>query len=407
MRIAFASADFGISVFGGKGASIHIQEMVRAFSAAGHEVEVFAPRPGTAPQSFPGKVHSVPVTLPQPTADDLRRAEFEERIFKERRNLAIAGNLAALLKRRHASAPFDFIYERLSLWSTAGVRSARELGIPSIIEMNAPLLEEQQQYRKLCLKEEAAAIEAEIMGHADAIFTVSDAVRQYALRQGANPGHVIVLPNGVDLDRYTPVGEVADIPGFDDLPVIGFSGSLKPWHGLEDLLEAFRLVRERGTECRLLIAGDGPHRALIEGFASGARLKGCIHVAGWIDHKDMPALIRRMDIATAPYPQMEQFYFSPLKLFEYMACGSAVVASDIGQIPSVIQHGENGILSRPGSVAALAGHLEKLIRSPQLRDKLGHAAAASMRGRSWFDSGLKVVETARQLLNNKKAALAS
>lgn len=407
MRIAFASADFGISVFGGKGASIHIQEMVRAFSAAGHEVEVFAPRPGAAPQSFPGKVHGIPVTLPQFTADDLLRAETDDRVFKERRNLAIAENLAAAVKRRHAAAPFDFVYERLSLWSTAGVNCADELGIPCIVEMNAPLLEEQQQYRKLCLKTEAEAIEAAVMRKADAIFAVSDGVRDYALGKGASADSLIVLPNGVDPDCYTPTGSVAQFPGDTALPVIGFSGSLKPWHGLEDLLEAFRLVHNRGIGCRLLIAGDGPHRTMVEGFAAGARLKDRIHVTGWIEHHNMPAFIRRMDIATAPYPELEQFYFSPLKLFEYMACGRAVVASRIGQIPDVIRDGDNGVLSEPGDVAALADNLEKLLRKPQLRMQLGRAAHVSMQGRSWFDSGLKIVSAVRQLQNKKKVNLAS
>ncbi len=82
----------------------------------------------------------------------------------------------------------------------------------------------------------------------------------------------------------------------------------------------------------MLIVGDGPMRGWIEGFLTGTRLAERAVLTGWVPHDVLPGLVARMDIATAPYPQLNDFYFSPLKLFEYMSAGRAIVASRIGQI---------------------------------------------------------------------------
>ena len=249
----------------------------------------------------------------------LALAAQSDRIFKERRNLATSKALEDELVRLHAAKPFDFIYERYSLWSDAGARAARRLGIPLVLEVNSPLLLEQLAYRRLVLRDEAERVERDVFRGADLIFAVSEEVRAYAVSKGAAPETTHVQHNGVDLEKFCPHGLKAELPFDDDTPVIGFSGSLKPWHGLEDLLDAFRILRRRAIPCRLLIVGDGPMKSWIEGFAKGGHMSHLVHVTGWLEHARIPEFIRRMDIAAAPYPAIENFYFSPLKLFEYMA----------------------------------------------------------------------------------------
>jgi glycosyltransferase involved in cell wall biosynthesis len=91
-----------------------------------------------------------------------------------------------------------------------------------------------------------------------------------------------------------------------------------------------------------------------------------------------------MSIAVAPYPAQEQFYFSPLKVLEYMASGRAVVCSRIGQLETLIRDGETGILVEPGDPAALAGALHRLGSQADLRASLGRQAAAeAARLHSW------------------------
>lgn len=406
MRVAYASADFGIPVFGGKGASVHIQEMVNAFVDLGNHVSIVAPHPGQVPDGFRATVRRVRTMAQEISEKDLFLAEQSDRIFKERRNIATGNAVEAELLRLHAEKPFDFIYERYSLWSAAGVRAARKLGIPLILEVNAPLLLEQKKYRKLVLAHEAEQIEHEVFTGADLIFAVSSEVRDYALSKGANPETTLEQANGVDLAKFNPFGPVADIALDKTVPVVGFSGSLKPWHGLEDLIEAFGLLQDRSMPCQLLIVGDGPMQSWIDGYAKGSNLSHLIHLTGWMPHDRIPEFIRRMDIAVAPYPNIDEFYFSPLKLFEYMACGRPVVASSIGQITEVIEHGRNGILHEPGNPTALAACLEALLTDEHGRQQLATAAVNAMAGRSWADCAARVKEEVLNLRSSKLKGVA-
>jgi glycosyltransferase involved in cell wall biosynthesis len=407
LRIAYASADFGIPVFGDKGASVHIQEMVNALVDLGHHVTIVAPNAGQVPDDFRAAVHRVRTMVQEPAERDLFLAEQSDRVFKERRNIAIGNAAEVELLRLHAEKPFDFIYERYSLWSAAGVRAARKLGIPLLLEVNAPLVLEQKKYRQLVLAQEAEQIEREVFAGADLVFAVSAEVRDYALSKGANLETTLAQANGVDLAKFNPNGLIADIALDKKVPVIGFSGSLKPWHGLEDLVEAFRHLKYRKIPCQLLIIGSGPMQSWIDGYAKGANLAHLIHFTGWMPHHRIPEFIRCIDIAVAPYPNIADFYFSPLKLFEYMACGRAVVASRIGQIAEVVEHGKNGILYEPGNPAALAACLEALLIDERSRQLLATAAVNAMAGRSWADCATRVVEEVVRLRSNKLKKVAS
>jgi glycosyltransferase involved in cell wall biosynthesis len=320
-------------------------------------------------------------------------AEQSDRIFKERRNLAIGNGVETEILHWHKKQHFDFIYERYSLWSAAGARAARKVGIPLILEVNAPLLLEQQKYRKLVLAEEAAAIEAEAFREADLILAVSAEVKEYVVSKGGNPKTTLVQENGVDLNTFRVAGEVAECSFEKHNPIIGFSGSLKPWHGIDDMVEAHAILRSDGVECNLLFAGDGPMRSWID----GANIEHLIHVTGWVAHDEMPKYIRRMDIALAPYPKIQDFYFSPLKLFEYMACERPVIASDIGQIRQVISHGKSGLLSEPGNPKALASTIKTLLANNVARERLGADARDAMQGRSWRDCAARVIDCVEAL----------
>lgn len=380
MNIAYVSADFGIPVFGDKGAAVHIQQMVGAFADLGHDVRLLAARLGQQNCKLPAetlKIRAQPVEF-QPTSGD-----DPERQLKEQRYIRIGEEIERELYRQHAAKPIDVIYERYSLWSAAATRAGRQLGIPVVVEVNAPLILEQRQYRKLVLEDAALDIEREVFSSADLITAVSDEVASYAVEQGARMEQVIVQPNGVNQNVFSPQISSATISALNAGPVIGFSGSLKPWHGLEDLLEAFARLNKVNADTRLLIVGDGPLRPWVEGFVKGAGLSGSVVLAGWQPHSELPAFINAMDIACAPYPFMEDFYFSPLKLIEYMACGRAVVASAIGQINDTIQDGENGMLVEPGNVAQLTKILTELAGDAAKRRKLGSDAAKSVEHHTW------------------------
>lgn len=258
-------------------------------------------------------------------------------------------------------------------------------GIPSVLEVNAPLIEEQARHRSLVNEALARQNAARVFTKASQVAAVSEEVARYVRVCGADASRVHVVPNGVDTERFgqairlrTTVG--LRQPGF----VVGFVGTLKPWHGLENLVTAFALLQEQAPESRLLIVGDGPMRSECEAWIAQRNLSHACRFTGAVASDDMPQWLGQMDVAVAPYPALEGFYFSPLKIYEYMAAGLAVVASDIGQIPGIINHERTGLLCAPGDTEGLATALLGLRNDPQRRDALGRAARDCMiRSHTW------------------------
>jgi glycosyltransferase involved in cell wall biosynthesis len=261
------------------------------------------------------------------------------------------------------------VYERYALWSHAAMRWARSHGVRSLLEVNAPLVDEQEKHRGLADRLGAEIFTDMAFDSADKLIAVSHGVADWLLASGVSADRIQVIGNGVDVGRFKP----AERTGSDPFTV-GFVGTLKPWHGLPALVEAARLVREAGVPLRLLIVGDGPERDPISVELAAAGLDACTEFTGAVPSERIPALIQRMDVALAPYPALPDFYFSPLKIAEYMATGVAVVASRIGDIGRLITHDQDGLLCPPGDAKAFASAILRLHRDPGLRERLGTAA---------------------------------
>jgi glycosyltransferase involved in cell wall biosynthesis len=415
VRILYLSPDLGVPVLGRKGAAVHVRGLVGAFTRAGHQVMLAAPLLNKSPWEEPAELAGQLLHLPlstEATEMVLTLKAFEESVGAgsslpgELRRILYDQQSGVALKRRFEHHPPDFIYERASLYGTAGVRLARELAVPLVLELNAPLAEEQATYRATGLGELAAQVERWALTRADAVLAVSAPLREYVLSLGVDPARAEVLPNGVDPNEFQPGPRDPSVRahwGLGDGPVLGYVGGLRPWHGvgaLPALLE--RLVR-RFEGLRLVIAGDGPLRPELEDAIAKAGLARSAVFTGMVAHQEVPALIRSFDLALAPYDRFERrFYFSPLKLFEYMACGVPVVAADLGQIPEIID-GDSGLLYPPGSLDGLTAACEKLLSDPLLRRRQGEAAADKVRGHhTWDHNAARVTDLARSLLASQR-----
>jgi len=384
MRIAYVCADGGIPVFGDKGGSVHVRSMVRAFRAIGHDVHVLCAEAGDGIADFP--VEAIGPSFP-PAVD---------RASKERRLLAIAQRIEERLAALNADRPFDMIYERYGLWSAAGVRAAERLGIPVVVEVNAPLVQEQAAFRAFVLRDEATAIEAEVFGKADALAVVSRELVDYVVGKGAKPARVQVIGNAVDTHLFHPgtaAETVASIPSGQF--TVGFTGSLKAWHGTEILVAAFAQLARR-LPAHLLIVGDGPERPLLQDHIRSLGLEQRVTITGWVPHHRLPGLIARMDVAVAPYPADAGHYFSPLKLYEYLAMGRPIVASRLGQSADLLGPTEAGLLVAPGDSLALAAALERVATDRQLAQTLSARAAALGRQHDWQANARRVIHLVRE-----------
>lgn len=269
-----------------------------------------------------------------------------------------------------------------------------ELGIPRLLEVNAPLIEEQAAHRGLGHRAEAEQVAARAFAGATALLAVSEEVAAYLNRQAGARGRVHVVPNAVNPARFPP--DLAPVlPSGPGGFTVGFLGTLKPWHGVETLVLAFETIARNTPGSRLLLVGDGPQRESLEAIIRDRRLGESVLFAGAVAPVDVPAWLKSMDVAVAPYPHLDTFYFSPLKIFEYMAAGCAIVASRVGQITGILEDGATAILYPPGGISSLAEALDSLRRDPVRRAELGRAARrAALARHTWRQVAGRILDLA-------------
>lgn len=366
MHVAYVCADPGVPVFGAKGCSVHVQAVLRAFVARGERVTLLAARwGGECPAELAG---IETVALP-------RAAKGEA---AERERVALGHN-AALVAALDALDPVDLVLERYSLWSHAAMAWARRAGVPGVLEVNAPLIDEQATHRTLVRRAAAELVAARALAGARAVVAVSDGVAAWLEQFPEAAGKVHVIPNAVDPQRFAAVAarrRLCEGKEADPRPApftVGFLGTLKPWHGLDTLVDAFAILRERVPAAHLRLIGDGPQAAFVRGRLAALGQANAATFSGAVAPGRVPAELEQLDVSVAPYPDLRPFYFSPLKIVESMAVGLPVVCSRVGSLDQLVEHERSGLLVAPEDPAALAEALERLAAEPALRRRLGHA----------------------------------
>lgn len=384
MRLLYLSCDPGVPVLGNKGASVHVREMVRAFAALGASVLVASPRVQPEGDHLGDVAELIEIDGIRPTAHRSARSLRQSMA-------AQAEQVAAIAKDRRV----DAIYERLALFGASGIEAAAYLDVPHILEVNAPLSEEALRFRSLPHSDEAFRTEARVCASTDHAFAVSEAMAARLVRGGVAPSKVTVAPNGVDPAKFEHRQQRARR---GSRFILGFAGSLKPWHGVSVLLEAFARARRARPSMRLEIIGTGPDRATVAAARVPART---LTDHGALPHAAAVNLMATWDVGVAPFLPMPDFYFSPLKVVEYMAAGICAVASDLGQIRTLLGDGDRGVLVEPGNADALAEAVVELVddraRAAQLGSRARAFALQSLTWRSNASRALHVLTTSAKL----------
>jgi glycosyltransferase involved in cell wall biosynthesis len=365
------------------GQAVHIRSLQRAFREEGHQVHEFAlvrRDPGAGAEA---------ARRPTPWALVARAPRFVRELAEYAYGPLARGRLLAAARLAQA----DFLYERYAFGNTAGVFAAHRLGIPLVLEVNSPMVLELARTRGLGMPRLAGRVERWIFRSADLVCVVTDVLRGMLAEMGVARERLLVTPNGVDLERYLhpePRAARAELglPADPGGPVLGFVGYVRDWHRLDLVIEALRAPPLSGA--RLVLVGQGPAIGALVEQARRAGVEARLHLAGACPHDRVPALLPAFDVALVPAINP---YASPLKLFEYMAAGLAVVAPDQPNLREVLADGDNALLFPPGDGPALAAALGRLAAAPDLRARLGRAARASVEQRdlTWRANARRVV----------------
>jgi glycosyltransferase involved in cell wall biosynthesis len=277
------------------------------------------------------------------------------------------------------------VYERLSLGSTAGAVLSRRLNVPLVVEYNGSELWAARNWGGTTRLEGAAArAEEATLRHAHLVVTVSEPLASELAARGVSDERIVWHPNGVDPDRFDParfgVAELRDFRtryGISDAAiVVSFVGTFGHWHGAEVLARAARLAAVRGGSPRFhfLFVGEGARGAEVRQLLAG--LEDVATLAGAVPHDEVPLHLAASDVLVSPHvenPDGSAFFGSPTKLFEYMAAGKAIVASDLDQIGDVLRGGA-AILVKPGDERDLLRGLDEAASNNARRGELGQVA---------------------------------
>lgn len=355
MKILYAAIDQQVP--GTKGGSVHVEAVAEGLAALGHEVHVLV-SPGQGP--FPEGAVRWHAMSPPLGAKELRWTR------------------ASAVRKIAAALKPDAVIERYYNFGGEGISAGAATGATTVLEVNAPVIDHPGSLKRVLdralLVQPMRRLRERICAQADLIVTPSAAI----LPPETPSSKLVVLEWGADTDRFQP-GVQGALPFLRPSGIVAvFAGAFRNWHGAIHLVRAIRHLHARGVrELAGLFIGEGPELPRVRQEASGLRN---VVIAGAVPHRLMPACLAAADIGVAPFdigahrPLSLGFYWSPLKIFEYMAAGLPVVAPAVDRIPALVGHEREGILYDPSSTAALAAALERLAGDAALRARLGGAA---------------------------------
>ncbi|MFN0205238.1 MAG: glycosyltransferase family 4 protein [Planctomycetota bacterium] len=342
------------------GQAVHIRELQRAFTRAGHEIREVAIVKRADPknphrQSWMGKLADA-------------APAFVREWMEHGYDLAGARALRAAIRERRP----DLIYERYALSTSCGATVAKEFQLPYVLEVNSPLVDEVARTRGLAFPNWARRKEMFILNSATIVAVVSGALGDWAITCGVHKNRIIITPNGVELARYRNLTKRADLIDRWNLAgkrIIGFTGFVRDWHRLDLALQAMKQKALDRLGAVLVIVGEGPALAQLEQFAHELSLSESVRFCGKVAHDEIPDYVALFDMAlvTAINP-----YASPLKLFEYLAAGVPVATVDQPNLREVLDNNCAEFFAS-GDVARLAEILNHWVANPEKARAAGEA----------------------------------
>lgn len=375
VKILYVAVDTLIP--GRHGGSVHVQELCCALARRGHEVHVVAP--STNVSAF-GDVSLLGLKL--------HRCHRPPRLLE--------WTAVRQVRRIAAIESPDVLVERFYTFGGAGIWAAHSLGMPAVLEVNSPARSIDYFWRdkldRLTVVRPVDRWRRQMLSWSDAIYTTSQHLIPPELQRTAT-----VVGCGVDVARFRP-GPSSEPAG--PLRCV-YVSSFRAWHGAEDLVSAVNLCRKRGVELRVTCIGRGPRWEVARRAVKSAGLDEIIRFLGEIPFEDVPHHLADADVGLAPFSPASfraleiGWFWSPIKIFEYLAAGLTVVTIDIAEMRALLPD-TVGRFYTPGKVEELASTLEQLALNKAVVSANRDTARALAESRYTWDHQAALVETVLQ-----------
>ena len=291
------------------------------------------------------------------------------------------------------------IYQRHSIFNASGVVLSHIFNVPLILEVNNSEVWAKKNWSRLIFEKLATKIEKFAFENSDLISVVSEVTKEQIVSLGADENKIVVNPNGVNPEKFSPEisgKSIREQLKLDDFYVVGFIGTFTRWHGVETLFDAAIEVLSNSDKIKFLLIGDGNLKSHLELKTEQLGLKDKIIFTGIIPHEKAPEYLAACDVLISPhlgFESGERFFGSPTKLFEYMAMGKPIIASELEQIGQIIRNEINGLLFKPGDVKELSNLILRLFNDSELSSRLGKKAREDViKNYTWTKNAMRVLE---------------
>ena len=362
------------------GQAVHVRELIEALREEGHEVlecalvQKTGARPSAGATASPGARRGgglwTKLRLP--------------RVAIELLEIAYGAQGAARLRRAARAFRPHFIYERHALHCDSGLRAAHALGVPLLLEVNSPFVDEMATLGLLRFPRRARATERRVLAGADVVFAVTEVLRGICIELGARAERTVVVPNGAVPARY---GEAAHAAGRAlraklgigaDAFALGFVGYMRPWHRLDLAVEM--LARPEFASLHLVLVGEGPALSEVQAAAERLRVTGRVHVLGAVPGELLPGHVCAFDAALIPAINR---YASPLKLFDSLAAGVPTLCPKQPNLEELVVDGRNGVLFVPGDADSLRAATARLVVDRDAARRIGERGRSDLVANDW------------------------
>ncbi len=372
--------------------SVHQQQFAKNLVDMGHELHIVCRRP-------PGR-------------EDVEGGVTYHRVMSEDfplKRIVFTLDAVRQIRRLLDREDFDIIHDRGYLFGAVGTKVGLEKRVPTVLQIDDDWVETEAMASRITstpiYKMSAMSWCKSLMKKSKVMFAVSETLRHLVSeRWDAEPERISIVPNGVELEVFRPDAEPLGMRkelGLEGKKVICFVGAMGPWHGLENLIKSFPYVLEDVPDAELVLVGSMKEFGTSH-LAEMAKRYGVsekLHLLGRKLPHEVPRVLVESDVAVAPYPARD-FGFSPLKLFEYMACGVPIVCSDLPSTREIIDHDRNGLLAPPGDSDSLAEAIVRVLVDKTLGRRLSVEGLRRVTSFSWKESTKKLVGVYQKALDS-------